>query len=71
MTPKEAANELVEAFLKTNVSLERAKSNALICAEQIAKRLPNINDVPPVHRVSEEGYMQFWRHNVTKEIDLI
>jgi len=45
------------------------KKTALIFCEELAKKLPNINDTPPVYRKSRENYMQFYYNGVRNEIN--
>jgi len=45
------------------------KKTALLFCEEIAKKLPNINDTPPIHRKSRENYMQFYYNGVRNAIN--
>jgi len=44
------------------------ESNALLFCEEMAKKMPNINDTPPIHRMPRENYMQFYMFAVPSEI---
>ena len=76
MKPEEKAKELIEKFdfqvrdLDGEVSHTKEESIqcALICVEEIIKLLPCINETPPIHRKSEENYIQFWKYGVKSEI---
>ena len=41
-----------------------SKETAILFCEQLAEKLPNINDTPPIYRQSEDKYQQFWRFGV-------
>jgi hypothetical protein len=41
------------------------KSYALIFCEEIAKKLPSVNDTPPVKRLSYDNYRQFYLNRVS------
>ncbi len=45
------------------------KKTALIFCEEMAKKLPSINDTPPIHRKSRENYMQFYYNGVRSAIN--
>lgn len=45
-----------------------SKKQALIFCEELARKLPNINDTPPIHRKSRENYMQFYMFGVPNAI---
>jgi len=47
----------------------RSKQGALICVDEIQKRLPCINETPPIHRKSEDNYKQFWKYGVKQAIN--
>ena len=71
MKPEEKSKELIESFIQyTPVEFEykHAIQCALICVEEIIKLLPCINETPPIHRKSEENYIQFWKYGVKSEI---
>ena len=44
------------------------KKTALFFCEEIAKKLPSINDIPPIHRKSKDNYMQFYMFGVSSAI---
>jgi hypothetical protein len=44
---------------------------AIFFCEQLAERLPNINHTPPIHRESEDKYLQFWQFGVVSAIKAI
>lgn len=48
-----------------------AKQAALVCCEEIAKRLPNINETPPIYRNDDINYFQFWKFGVKRELQKI
>jgi len=45
------------------------KSNALLFCEEIAKKLPCINNTPPNFRKEAENYAQFYRFGVSSAIN--
>jgi hypothetical protein len=45
------------------------KKTALFFCEEMAKKLPNINDTPPIHRKPRENYMQFYYNEVRNAIN--
>lgn len=45
------------------------KKTALVFCEEMAKKLPNINDTPPIYRKSRENYMQFYYNGVISAIN--
>lgn len=45
------------------------KKTALVFCEEMAKKLPSINDTPPIHRKSRENYMQFYCNGVRSAIN--
>lgn len=45
------------------------KKTALFFCKEIAKKLPSINDTPPIHRKSPENYMQFYYNGVSSAIN--
>lgn len=45
------------------------KEQALFFCEEMAKKLPNINDTPPIHRKPRENYMQFYHNGVRHAIN--
>jgi hypothetical protein len=75
LTPKEKANELISEMFKfiplinenSNQSLISAKYCAKVLVDQLIKILPNINETPPIKRVSEDKYFQYW---MSVEIEL-
>ena len=79
MKPEEKAKELVDRFKGNKTKkwsdpfitakyTDNSKQCALICVEEIIKLLPCINETPPIHRKSEENYIQFWKYGVKSEI---
>ena len=44
------------------------KKTALVFCEEMAKKLPSINNTPPIHRKSIENYMQFYYNGVRNAI---
>jgi hypothetical protein len=44
------------------------KKTALIFCEEMAKKLPNINDTPPNFRKAAENYAQFYRFGVASAL---
>lgn len=44
------------------------EKQALFYCEEIAKKLPSINNTPPIKRKSDENYMQFYMFGVANEI---
>ena len=76
MDKKKIAEELVLKFRKitpgspyTGVGDIEAKECALILCEELAKRLPSINDTPPIHRLSDENYRQCWIGSIPNAIN--
>ena len=63
LTEQEQANE----FIKTYGSKELAKK---VC-EELANRLPNVNFVPPVDRLTDDNYMQYWAFTIPHQIDIL
>lgn len=51
-----------------NLMSKMTKEQALFFCEELSKRLPNINNTPPIHRMSEDNYMQFWALGVTSAL---
>lgn len=47
------------------------KEQAMFFCEQIAEKLPNINDTPPIYRQSEDKYQQFWRFGVVSALNAL
>jgi hypothetical protein len=47
------------------------KEQAILYCEQLAEKLPNINDTPPIHRLTEDKYQQYWRFGVVSAIKTI
>jgi len=47
------------------------KEQAIFFCEQIADKLPNINDTPPIHRMNEDKYQQFWRFGVVSALNAL
>lgn len=45
------------------------KKTALVFCEEMAKKLPNINDTPPIYRKTRENYMQFYHNGVRHAIN--
>jgi len=45
------------------------KKTALIFCEELAKKLPNINDTPPINRKHRSNYMQFYYNGVRNAIN--
>lgn len=43
-----------------NISYSQAIECAKIAVEEIIKLLPNINNIPPKYRESEDRYFQYW-----------
>lgn len=48
-----------------------SKEQAAFFCEQIAERLPNINETPPIYRQSEDKYQQFWRFGVVAALNAL
>lgn len=46
-----------------------SKKSALILCEELAKKLPNINDTPPIYRKPIENYMQFYMFRLPAAIN--
>lgn len=44
------------------------KETALLFCKELAKKLPNINDTPPIKRLPRENYMQFYMFGVSHAI---
>jgi hypothetical protein len=44
------------------------KEQAILFCAELAERLPNINDTPPIRRLTEDKYQQFWRFGVVSAI---
>jgi len=67
------AKDLVDKIDCANkyINRDRSKNIARIFAEEMASRLPNINETPPIHRVSEDKYMQFWKFNIPVAINCL
>lgn len=72
-TEHQIAKELVDKIDSANefINRDRAKVIAKIFAEELASRLPNINQTPPIHRLSEDSYMQFWKFNIPNAINCL
>ena len=47
------------------------KEQAIFFCEQIADKLPNINDTPPIRRMNEDKYQQFWRFGVVSALNAL
>ena len=63
---EERVKEMAEAKrLLSNMD----KKSALIFCEEMAKKLPSINDTPPIHRKPRENYMQFYCNGVRSAIN--
>jgi hypothetical protein len=45
------------------------KKSALFFCEEMAKKLPSINDTPPIHRKARDNYMQFYYNGVRSAIN--
>ena len=45
------------------------KKTALFFCEEMAKKLPSINDTPPIDRKPRENYMQFYYNGVRSAIN--
>ena len=45
------------------------KKTALFFCEEMAKKLPSINDTPPIDRKPRENYMQFYYNGVRLAIN--
>lgn len=45
------------------------KKTALIFCKEMAKKLPSINDTPPIYRKSRENYSQFYYNGVCSAIN--
>lgn len=58
--------QLVEA---KKLLVKMNKEQAIYFCEQLAKKLPNINETPPIHRQSEDKYQQFWRFGVISALN--
>ena len=72
MDNKKMAEELVLKFRQiTGVGDIEAKDCALILCDELAKRLPSINDTPPIHRLSDENYRQCWIGSIPKAINAL
>jgi len=62
---EEREQEIVEAKrLLSNMD----KKSALFFCEEMAKKLPSINDTPPIYRKSRDNYMQFYYNGVRSAI---
>ena len=59
---EEREKEMAEA---KRLLLIMDKKTALIFCYELSKKLPSINDTPPIHRKSRENYMQFYYNGVT------
>lgn len=46
-----------------------SKEVAIVFCEEMAKKLPSINDTPPISRKSSENYMQFYRFGVITQLN--
>ena len=74
-TPKEKAEQLVNKYfnlfavdLENTISKYEAIECAKIAVEEIIKLLPNINNIPPKYRESEDRYFQYW-YGVKNELN--
>ena len=83
-TPKEKAINLVEKYQEkpiieythyaggqseyTCLNEREAIECAKIAVEEIIKLLPNINNIPPKYRESEDRYFQYW-YGVKNELN--
>ena len=47
------------------------KEQAIFFCEQLAEKLPNINETPPIHRQSEDKYKQFWKFGVVSALNAL
>jgi len=47
------------------------KTQAIEYCEQLAEKLPNINLTPPIHRMEDEKYQQFWRFGVVAALNAL
>lgn len=75
MDAKIKADSLVEKYMKLfSIDLENTISQyeaiecAKIAVEEIIKLLPNINNIPPKYRESEDRYFQYW-YGVKNELN--
>lgn len=47
------------------------KAQAIEYCEQLAEKLPNINLTPPIHRMDDDQYQQFWRFGVVAALNAL
>lgn len=47
------------------------REQALFFCEELAKKLPNINLIPPAYREASENYSQFYSYGVPNEIKIL
>lgn len=71
MTYQEKEQQVIEQQIVEAKKLlsKMNKEQAILFCEQIAQKLPNINDIPPIHRQSEDKYQQFWRFGVVSALN--
>lgn len=58
MTAQEKAEELKEKLWEICGSDFKEVANILL--DEISGKLPNINDTPPIYRMPEDHYRQYW-----------
>jgi hypothetical protein len=64
-------DKLLETYLSLGLPREMAIKCALIASKEVAKKLPNINFTPPLHRGSVKDYMQFWEFGVPSYLNAL
>lgn len=47
------------------------KEQAIYFCNRLAEKLPNINETPPIHRMAEDKYQQFWRFGVVSALNAL
>ena len=64
-------NKLLDKFFELGLTQEISIKCALIVCDEISQRLPNINQAPPVYRIEDIHYMQFWKFGVPSYLNAL
>jgi hypothetical protein len=68
---KEEGDRLLNEFIALGISRELAVKCGVIASREVAKKLPNMNFTPPIHRGSVKDYMQFWQFGVPSYLNAL
>lgn len=61
MTPLEKAKQLVDKYWESSeIGFASSKNCAKILCEEMQELLPDINLIPPVKRLPDANYRQYW-----------